>query len=652
MHDAHRLGGPTGPEPAPPSRIAVTIIIPTYCPGDAIHRVFDSLDALTLPVERTEVIFVDDGSPDDTAARLDSYAKMRPNTRVLRCENSGWPSRPRNIAIEAARGQYVVFMDHDDSLYPDGLRRAYEVAVEHSADIVSPKESRTNSAWFGMKGMYDGNIANLRERHGIARLDPLIPHKLYRRALLLEHGIRFPEGRRVLWEDSTFNVRAYRHSSVVSVLADTPFYLWHASDQNATNTFDPARGDYWDRLEELFDDILTALSPTEFDEDRLVLISHTLQYWVIQRLTLLLVRAEPASAEEERIAFARARILLDQHGTAEVWSRLRRKHQAAAHVMRQGSIDQLRALALVHHAVRATATASDAHWRDGRLIVDTTTTWHSTGPSVAGLRERDGRLVLDVGPELTRLIPPELLDLSDQLEHIRTNLGLRDRVQHVTWALPFSSQPPTIDRSSPNGVQVVQRGRGVIDIETAACGHPAADSVWDLRLQADLYGIERAVAVEYHAGRLPAVVGSRPAIVYRNKRQALSLDLAQRLRTLAVDAVPAVGQMGPISGFSTRLTALAATSVPARIPAMLIAVPADSDEPTSAIDAQEQVEKWATTCPFTAEVVVDDRGTRLEGCGQLPSGDYRLYARRRNGLNRTRYALTVNPAGGAQLFTV
>lgn len=630
-------------------RVAVSIVVATYASGDGIERLFASLDAQTMPAEQYEVIFVDDGSPDDTVERLRRAALTRANMTVIELEHSGWPGRPRNVGVDAAQGDYVLFMDHDDTLYPDALRRVYEFALEHDSDIVSPKESRTNAVWFAMRGMSDGNIANIHRADGIARLQPLVPHKLYRRALLVEHAIRFPESRRALWEDWYVNVPAYRYGNVVSILADTPFYLWHASESNATSTFDPAREDYWDRLEELFDHFRAMLASAEFADDRHFLTSYTLRSWVIQRLSALLSRRERAAPEDEQRALSRARDLVERYGSTSLRSGMSKKHQALAHLIAGATIEQLRSYALTEKHLRAAASIAEMRWVDGRLLIDTVATWHSTDPSVVAYREQGGVFRLDVGTELARLIPPELLDLSDQLEHMQSGLGVRDRFQHVTWALPFDTQPPSVLASESASLHVVQHGRGVIDPDTTACGRPLRDAVWDLHLRTEWYGIERKTAVGCRAGRQAATVGSRAAITYRNKWHNLSLDLAQDLRTLALDAAPTPGQIGHISAFSTALAALH-SSGPARIPSMLAAVPVDREPGTGDDEAQRKLEVCVAEHPFTAEVVVDAAGARLQGCGDLPSGDYRLYARQRNGLIRTAYRLTVNPAGGTQLI--
>src|SRR5690606_24376224 len=79
-------------------RVKVSVVIPTYAsPPDRLESLVSSLDAQTMPTDDFEVIFVDDGSPDDTWDRLETIKRQRSNVRTERIENSGWPSRPRNV---------------------------------------------------------------------------------------------------------------------------------------------------------------------------------------------------------------------------------------------------------------------------------------------------------------------------------------------------------------------------------------------------------------------------------------------------------------------------------------------------------------------------------------------------------------------------
>src|SRR4051794_41937909 len=117
----------------------VSVIVPVFEPGPLIEPLIASLLVQTMPAGEREVIFVDDGSTDGTGERLDRLAVEHPGVRALHIPNSGWPGRPRNVGLDAARGEFVFFADHDDWLEPDALERLYAVATEHDADIVIGK---------------------------------------------------------------------------------------------------------------------------------------------------------------------------------------------------------------------------------------------------------------------------------------------------------------------------------------------------------------------------------------------------------------------------------------------------------------------------------------------------------------------------------
>jgi len=96
--------------------VKVSVIVPVYNPGSNIDQCISSLLGQSLPDDEYEVIFVDDGSTDETPARLDELAEAHANVRVEHIPNSGWPGRPRNVGIDLAQGEYVYFVDNDDRL--------------------------------------------------------------------------------------------------------------------------------------------------------------------------------------------------------------------------------------------------------------------------------------------------------------------------------------------------------------------------------------------------------------------------------------------------------------------------------------------------------------------------------------------------------
>src|SRR3954462_4198512 len=83
-----------------------------------------SVEAQTIGIARIEVIAVDDGSAGGTGEYLEEFAERSPlDVTVIRQDNSGGPSGPRNVGLGKATGRYVFFLDADDRLGPAGPGR-------------------------------------------------------------------------------------------------------------------------------------------------------------------------------------------------------------------------------------------------------------------------------------------------------------------------------------------------------------------------------------------------------------------------------------------------------------------------------------------------------------------------------------------------
>ncbi len=96
----------------------ISVIVPVYNTRRYLSRCLDSLLAQTFPAERLEIIVVDDGSTDDSAALAEDYARRHGNIRLIRRENGG-SSAARNTGIDAATGDHLGFVDSDDTVSPD-----------------------------------------------------------------------------------------------------------------------------------------------------------------------------------------------------------------------------------------------------------------------------------------------------------------------------------------------------------------------------------------------------------------------------------------------------------------------------------------------------------------------------------------------------
>jgi glycosyltransferase involved in cell wall biosynthesis len=104
----------------------VTVVIPTYNRAGVICRTIDNVLGQSWP--NIEIIVVDDGSTDDTQARLSPYLGR---IRVIAQSNAG-PAAARNRGIEAAQGKFIALQDSDDLWVPTKLER--QIALLNKAD--------------------------------------------------------------------------------------------------------------------------------------------------------------------------------------------------------------------------------------------------------------------------------------------------------------------------------------------------------------------------------------------------------------------------------------------------------------------------------------------------------------------------------------
>lgn len=197
----------------------VSVILPVYNGMPALPECLDSLLNQDTGPYGYEIVVVDDGSTDATGEVLDKYAREHPHLRVIHQENSGWPGQPRNAGIEASSGRYVFFTDADDYLPAESLRSQVEFAEQHGSDIVVPMILDGPDA--PPRGRIWDSSAIDADRALLFKT--FSPQKLFRRAFLDEHALRFPEGF-VPLEDGLFLARAYPLARRVSVLADRGYY--------------------------------------------------------------------------------------------------------------------------------------------------------------------------------------------------------------------------------------------------------------------------------------------------------------------------------------------------------------------------------------------------------------------------------------------
>jgi glycosyltransferase involved in cell wall biosynthesis len=188
--------------------------MPIYNAGDYLSGAFDSILNQTIGFERLEVIFADDGSSDGSAEAIDGLAEKYENVVALHAEgNSGYAGRQRNRGIDRATAPYLMFLDQDDTYYPDACKLLYDAASESGSDIVGGRHSEYGPDGNCLKDVASVyrdaaafHIQTVDDYPEVLRYHPGFWAKIYRRQLIEDHHIRFIEDSPV--EDMVFFAEA------------------------------------------------------------------------------------------------------------------------------------------------------------------------------------------------------------------------------------------------------------------------------------------------------------------------------------------------------------------------------------------------------------------------------------------------------------
>ncbi|MFC1416592.1 glycosyltransferase family 2 protein [Streptacidiphilus cavernicola] len=200
----------------------VTVVVAVYNTMPYLTECLNSLVGQSIGLSRLEIVAVDDGSTDDSGTELDRFAEKYPDTvRVLHQANSGGPAAPSNRALDLAAGRYVYFVGSDDFLGEEALERMVACADENASDVVVGRMVGTNGRHVH-QALYRENDPDV-DLYDSALPFTLANTKLFRRSLVEEHGLRFPEDLPV-GSDQPFTVEACVRARRISVIADYTCY--------------------------------------------------------------------------------------------------------------------------------------------------------------------------------------------------------------------------------------------------------------------------------------------------------------------------------------------------------------------------------------------------------------------------------------------
>jgi glycosyltransferase involved in cell wall biosynthesis len=476
-------------------RPKVSVIVPVFNPGRYLARCADSVVRQSLPATEYEAIFVDDGSTDTSPAALDALAARHANVRVVHQQNSGWPGQPRNLGIDLARGEYVFFLDHDDALGRDALERLYDFATQSRSDVAIGKTAiragdSSGAPATAMTLSYHALFARTRDHVTLwdaPIIESLTPHKLFRRAFLVEHGLRFPEGRRRL-EDHVFVLQAFFAASVISVLAGPVCYeRYQRADRGnaSTDLSDPA---YYYRFVREVLGVVEA--HTEPGPRRDALLQRFARVEILDHLRGPRFLGHPAPYRAR--LFDEIRSVVEAHLPVTVDTLLGPFQRTQLALIRAGRLDLVVEAARWHHALVGRADVTAAR----RTSSGTFELRIDAGLAAAGqllaVERRGERFLLDLPGDIASAVPDEARAVSVPVGGGASVRAMR-RSDRAELAIPCRAERRIEERKGR--FRIIDVVDASIDPGIVTVEHAPRPSTWDILVRLDAIGASRTVPI-------------------------------------------------------------------------------------------------------------------------------------------------------------
>lgn len=223
-----------------------SVIVPVYGVEKYLDECVQSI--LSQTYSDFELILVDDKSPDNCPVMCDAYAAQDARVRVIHKEVNEGLGFARNTGMVEAKGEYIVFVDSDDTIAPNTLE-AYSKAIEDGADVIAcgltlckenkrgktvrrielkPQASYTDTPQ-GKAAMF----AMLTE----CRVFQYACNKAYKRKFLLSVAIKFEKTK--LIEDFLFNIEVFKTAKRIQSLSVAFYFYRKPTHETLASRYSP-----------------------------------------------------------------------------------------------------------------------------------------------------------------------------------------------------------------------------------------------------------------------------------------------------------------------------------------------------------------------------------------------------------------------------
>jgi len=213
-----------------------SVIVPVYNVEKFLAKCLDSV--LNQDFDDYEIIAVNDGSTDSSPEILDEYSKKTDKLKVINQKNKGLGGA-RNTAIEAAGGEFLVFVDSDDFIPREMLSTLFDYFDKYNLDILSFDLTAVYTSDFPdtVTTDFEDEFVFLNTKEFLIS-EPTACAKAYRRSLYIDNDIRFPE--RLWYEDLATVYRLVPFADKIGYLKK-PLYYYVQQPNSITHSANTTR---------------------------------------------------------------------------------------------------------------------------------------------------------------------------------------------------------------------------------------------------------------------------------------------------------------------------------------------------------------------------------------------------------------------------
>lgn len=217
-----------------------SVIVPVYNVQKYLKRCLDSV--LNQTYKNYEIILIDDGSTDCSGDICDQYEKKYNDVKVIHQENQGL-SAARNCGLEAAKGEWIVFVDSDDWIEQDMLRTISEYMKETDADLygfntrkVDENNMEAGRLLFSVENntMY---FFNEEEKFDFFfyklmqyKIGWEVCFKVYKKSIIEEKNLRFVSTEKIFAEDYLFTFQYMLYVDKIAFLCNIFYNYFQRND--------------------------------------------------------------------------------------------------------------------------------------------------------------------------------------------------------------------------------------------------------------------------------------------------------------------------------------------------------------------------------------------------------------------------------------